>query len=360
MIASNNISRRAMLGTIAAAGAAVLTHGAKAFADGEKLRLGLADFSYIVRQRKDNKSEKFPRFAAYAMEMLEHLHDLGYGGLQTGIGSWQTDFSKKLREKREGLGMYFEGQIGMPKKEADVEGFSGKIAAMKEAGATVIRTVFTGNRRYEYFESAEQFKKFKEDNWTALKLAEPVAAKQKNRLAIENHKDLRAEELVVYLKRLGSEYVGVNFDTGNNVALLEDVESTTALLAPYTFTLHLKDVAVEEYDEGFLLSEVVLGDGMLDLKRIVDTCRRANPNAQYNLEMPARDPLKIPVLTKKYWNTFESMPAKQLADTLSMVRKKKSATPLPRVTHLPLEEQLAFEEEQIKKCLVYAREKLGL
>jgi len=42
------------------------------------------------------------------------------------------------------------------------------------AGVSVVRTVFTGNRRYEYFDSAEQFKKFKDDSWTALKLADYV------------------------------------------------------------------------------------------------------------------------------------------------------------------------------------------
>ena len=75
--------------------------------------------------------------------------------------------------------------------------------------------------------------------------------------------------------------------------------------------------------------------------------------------MPARDPLKVPVFTKKYWATFDTLPATNLAESLSLVRKKKSA-PLPRVAHLPMDEQLSIEEEQIKKSLVYAREKLAL
>ncbi|HLX63149.1 MAG TPA: TIM barrel protein [Planctomycetota bacterium] len=358
MKTTNNLSRRAMLGGMAAASASILAGGSRAFADGEKTRMGLADFSYIVRQRKENKSAKFPRFAN-ALEMLEHLHDIGLGGLQIGVGGWQTEFAKKLRERREKMEMYIEGQIGLPKNEAAVENFNKQIEIAKEAGASVIRTVFTGARRYEFFVSAEQFNKFKDDSWAALQLAAPVAAKQKIKLAIENHKDLRSEELVDYIKRIGSEWIGVNFDTGNNIALLEDAEKTTELLAPYTFTLHLKDMAVDEYEDGFLLSEVILGTGFLDLKKIVDTCRRLNPSAQFNLEMPARDPLKVPVFTHKYWATFAELPATQLADTLAMVRKRKTAA-LPRPSKLPMEEQLAFEEEQIVKSMAYAREKLGL
>jgi sugar phosphate isomerase/epimerase len=352
------LTRRQMLGALAA-GAATLASSPRVFADGEKKRLGLADFSYIVRMKKDNRSEKFPRFAS-TLDMLEHLHELGYGGLQTSVRGWKKDFAAKLRDKREAHGMYIEGQIGLPKNEAGIPEFTASLEAAKEAGASVVRTVFTGNRRYEFFTSPEQFKKFKEDSWNSLKLAEAVVSKLKIRLAIENHKDLRSEELIDYLKRIGSEYIGVNFDTGNNLALLEDPEKTTALLAPYTFTLHLKDMGVDEYAEGFLISEVILGTGIIDLKAIVDTCLRLNPKVQFNLEMPARDPLKVPVFTKKYWATLDSLPATILADTLAMVRKKKSPTPLPHVSHLPLEEQLAFEEDQIKKCAVYAREKLGL
>src|SRR6185295_15427578 len=93
------LTRRQMLAGLAA-GAAALTSAPRAFADGEKKRLGLADFSYIVRMKRDNRSEKFPRFGG-ALEMLEHLHELGYGGLQTSIRGWQKEFAAKLRDKRE-------------------------------------------------------------------------------------------------------------------------------------------------------------------------------------------------------------------------------------------------------------------
>ena len=67
---------------------------------------------------------------------------------------------------------------------------------------------------------------------------------------------------------------------------------TIEKLAPYTFNVHFKDMAVEEYDKGFLMSEVPLGEGMLDLKRIISTVRRARPNVYFSLEMITRDPLE--------------------------------------------------------------------
>jgi hypothetical protein len=49
-----------------------------------------------------------------------------------------------------------------------------------------------------------------------------------------------------------------------------------------------------------------------------------------------------------------------LAHTLAMVRSQRGAKPLPRVSHLSLEEQVSIEDANVRKCLAYARTELGL
>jgi sugar phosphate isomerase/epimerase len=152
--------------------------------------------------------------------------------------------------------------------------------------------------------------------------------------------------------------VGVCVDTGNSIALLEDPYEVVEAYATWAFSTHLKDMAVAEYEEGFLLSEVPLGEGFLDVKRIVTTLVRARPEVRFNLEMITRDPLKIPCLTPKYWATFDSLPGKQLARTLTMVRKEAPRKPLPTVSMLSQEQKLDLEEKNVRQSLKYARERL--
>src|SRR4029079_12572657 len=76
-------------------------------------------------------------------------------------------------------------------------------------------------------------------------------------------------------------------------------------LLPYTGACHIKDMAVQPYEEGFLLSEVPLGEGFLDIKGMAAILQRKNPNIPLDLEMITRDPLKIPIYTQKYWATFD-------------------------------------------------------
>src|SRR5262249_61732318 len=97
-----------------------------------------------------------------------------------------------------------------------------ELKAAKWLGAGVRRRVCLSGRRYETFATTEQFRRFARQARESLWLAEPVAARHGVRLAVENHKDWRIDELVALVKELKSEHVGVCVDTGNSIALLED------------------------------------------------------------------------------------------------------------------------------------------
>jgi 3-oxoisoapionate decarboxylase len=193
----------------------------------------------------------------------------------------------------------------------------------------------------------------------SLQLAEPVLRKHKVKLAIENHKDWRADELVDALQQLKSEWIGVTLDFGNSISLIEDPMKVIETLVPYIFSTHVKDMGVEEYTDGFLLSEVPLGKGFLNLPKIVALCRQHNPSVAFNLEMITRDPLEIPCLKNDYWASFDGVSGNDLARTLRMVKQNKYKSHLPRVSHLSAEERLAVEEENVLECFTYSRDKLG-
>jgi sugar phosphate isomerase/epimerase len=280
--------------------------------------------------------------------------------VQVVVKDWTTDFAKKVRSRREKLGLYMEGSIGLPKTAGEVAHFEQEVKNAREAGAQVLRTVSLGGRRYETFQSMEDFLKFSKSALVALQLAEPVLRKYKMRLAVENHKDWRAKELAAILQELNSEWVGVTLDFGNSIALLEDPMEVVETLLPYVFSTHVKDMGVEEYKDGFLLSEVPLGKGMLDIPRIVSLCKKQNPDVTFNLEMITRDPLEIPCLKNDYWATFNEVGGAELARMLRMVREHKPASGLLRFSQLRAEERLAAEENNILASLAYSKDKLRL
>ncbi|GAB3498150.1 hypothetical protein GCM10027341_19290 [Spirosoma knui] len=321
--------------------------------------MGIVVHSYGMRWNSKVESSKYPAFAN-AIDLIEHCHQLGAGGAQVVVGNWTTDFAKKVRDRREKLGLYLEGSIGVPKNAGDVARFEQEVANAKEAGVHILRTVCSSGRRYETYHSAEEFQTVKKNALASLQLAEPVLRKHKVKLAVENHKDWRAKELAAMMKQLNSEWIGVTLDFGNSIALLEHPMEVVQTLVPYVVSTHVKDMGVEEYADGFLLSEVPLGEGILDLPKMIALCKQHNPNVTFNLEMITRDPLEIPCLKDDYWATFTDVSGNDLARTLQMVRHHKPATALPRIAKLGPEDRLAAEENNIVSCLTYSKDRLAI
>lgn len=317
-------------------------------------RMGIVVHSYGHRWHSKTESEKYPAFTD-AIELIEHCHSIGAAGVQVGVRNWTTDFAKKVRDRREKLGLYLEGSIGLPQKAEDIAAFEKEVISAKEAGAEILRTVSLGTRRYESLHSWSEFEAFRKQAVQALEISEPVVRKHKMKLAVENHKDWLAGELVEIMKKLSSDSVGVTLDFGNSIALMEDPMEVVESLAPYMFSTHVKDMGVDEYSEGFLLSEVPLGKGILDLPKMFGICKKHRASVTFNLEMITRDPLKIPCLTDDYWSTFKGVSGKDLARTLRMVKGKIYKPALPEVSQLNDEERLKVEEENIIASLDYTK-----
>jgi sugar phosphate isomerase/epimerase len=322
-------------------------------------RLGIGMHSYGFHWKAGKDKHPQARFSD-ALEFLKYAKQLGAGGVQVAIGAKDSAYAKELRAEAESSGMYFEAQATLPKQESEVARFETEVRLARESGAEVVRTALLSGRRYETFESADAFQKFREHAWQSLTLAGPILKRHRLHLAVENHKDFLVSEFIELLRKLGSEYVGVCVDTGNNLALLEEPMAVVEALAPFAVSSHLKDMAVQEYADGFLLSEVPLGEGFLDLPKMIGVLLKANPRIQFNLEMITRDPLKVPCLTDKYWATMRNAPAQRLASALALGRHNASKNALPQTTSLNPEAQLALEDGNVRQSLAYARERLSL
>lgn len=315
------------------------------------MQLGLVIHSYWQRWRGKYASETRPPFTD-AIQVLEHCKTLGVSGLQVMVDKWTEEFVGKVREAREKLGISLEGSITMPGDEEEVPHFEATLLRAKEAGAVIFRSL-VGGRRYELYDNHEAFLDFKQKAIRSLQLAAPIAEKHGVRIGVENHKDFHAAELVEILTTLGSPAMGACIDTGNNIALLEEPMHVVETLAPFAVTVHLKDMAVQPHKDGFLLSEVPLGEGMLDLQGIIDILRGASPNVPIHLEMITRDPLLIGCLTPKYWSTFPGKPASELAMALASVNHF-AAPSLPTISDKSVDDALAMEEQHIVDSLKYA------
>lgn len=315
---------------------------------------------YCARLRRDALRRQNKDVDLYApLRFLQHCVSVGAGGMQCPLGTLDDAAAAEVRSFAAEHKLSVEAVVKPPRDKSDVARFDAELATAASVGALAARTTIIPGRRYEYFDSLKMFKEFAARGHHMLELAAPVAEKHRIPIAVENHKDQRDDERIALFEHIDSEYVGACVDTGNSFALLEDPIQTVKAFAPWAHAVHLKDQALQLYDEGFLLADIPLGQGGLDLKTMVAILKQAKPGIRFNLELITRDPLKVTCLTEQYWKTFPTLPARDLARTLRYVRANSSDN-LQYISRMSPDEQLAREDANVRESLDYARDELGL
>lgn len=355
------LTRRASLQAIAGAAAATLLPTlTKADSKEPARRTGMGLVIYDCKFRRTWMRQQKPEFDFFEpLTFLKHCRELGAGGMQAELGVLNTDDIARLRGFADQHNLYVEAIVKPPKDHADLERFEAEIKTARDVGVQAARTTIIPGRRYERFSSLAEFREFERRGREMLQRAAPIVEKHRVPLAVENHKDQRIDERVALFEQLGSEFIGACLDTGNSFALLDGAYEPITALAPFAFSVHLKDQALREYEDGFLLADIPLGQGSFDLKRMVEIIKRAKPKIRFVLELITRDPLRVPCLNDDYWVTMPSVPARDLARTLRFVREHP-AKHLQEVNALPLEKQVQVEDANVSASLRYAAKELGL
>jgi sugar phosphate isomerase/epimerase len=354
------LNRREALATLSLASSALICGQSSALGatDSPRTRMGIVTYAFGIHQR--NNWQGRHAGLSPAMALLEESHRLGAAGIQIDLGPKEADRATELRHRLEQYGMYLEASITPPASASDADRFEKDVLLAKQAGASLARTVLFPGRRYEQFKSLAEFRDYEQRALQSLRWAEPVLTRHNFRLAVENHKDQRIHEKVALMKSLNSEFVGLCVDVGNNFTLIEDPLATVRGLAPWAFTVHFKDQAVRESEDGFWYADAALGRGILDLSAMVKILDESKPGIHFNLEMITRDPLSVPVLKDDFWVTMPDTPARELASTFRTLKTRSSKEPFATISTLPPETQMAGELENVTQSLSYAREQLKL
>ncbi len=196
------------------------------------------------------------------------------------IPSLATDYLKGVRGQLDDYGLDRVFAWGHPD---GLEGGTNRTAfrdmvscfeAAQAIGATVMRVVGS-SLKFRHDSHGPQIKRLTEMFREAVKVAEEYGI----RMAVENHIDFTADEMLQLINEVGSPFLGINFDTGNFLRLLDDPIKGMAKLAPYVYATHIKDLKIQSRvsaDEWFFMSCTPVGEGVVDNGKLVQQLADAN------------------------------------------------------------------------------------
>ena len=322
---------------------------------------GIAQASFRIRSTQAAQAAGSEGPSIPAEKYIDLCKSFGGDGCQFDfnlLSSTDEDYLRRIHRSLEDKGMFLE--LSMPAQWlADQNSLTNAAAVAKELGATKIRVAING-RRYEEFSELKQWKDFFSHWSEVMRQAEPLLKKLGLVVGIENHRDWMADELAEILRQISSSYLGACVDFGNNLALLEDPLEVAQKLGPYAVTSHLKDMTLTASEEGFLLADVPLGQGILPIAKIMEIMRKGRSDIHFCLEMITRDPQTVPFKDDKYWATYEKRDEARIEKFKSTVLSKSSAASLSKISGMSSARMLAVEDENIRKCVSYAKRTLGL
>ncbi|NGO38271.1 sugar phosphate isomerase/epimerase [Limisphaera ngatamarikiensis] len=178
------------------------------------------------------------------------------------------------------------------------------------------------------------------------------------RIAVENHAgDMQAHELAELVEDAGTDFVGVNFDSGNACWTLEDPLRSFAVLGRYTLCTSLRDAMVWEYERGAKVQWTAMGEGCLDLKTFFDRFAETCPEVPVHIETISGFAREFPYLEPEFW---EAYPTARAADFAAFLALAKRGRPLPSRRFANAEEERAYQRDELERSLRYCREVLGL
>jgi sugar phosphate isomerase/epimerase len=144
----------------------------------------------------------------------------------------------------------------------------------KEIGADVMRVVGS-SLMFRHEPHGPQVKALAKMFKKAVKVAKDYDVK----LAVENHIDFTSDEILQLLDLVGSEYFGLNFDTGNFLRLLDDPIKGMEKLAPYVLATHVKDLMPDKTarpTDWHFFAGVPVGKGLINNQALAELLHKAN------------------------------------------------------------------------------------
>ena len=144
----------------------------------------------------------------------------------------------------------------------------------KEIGADVMRVVGS-SLIFRHEPHGPQVKALAKMFKKAVKVAKDYDVK----LAVENHIDFTSDEILQLLDLVGSEYFGLNFDTGNFLRLLDDPIQGMEKLAPYVLATHVKDLMPDKTarpTDWHFFAGVPVGKGLINNQALAELLHKAS------------------------------------------------------------------------------------
>ncbi len=259
------------------------------------MKLGLHNYSYYLHGLGGRWQGFRPPWPQQmdVFDLLDRVVELGLQGVHldaAAIGPTTPSHLGSVKGAVAEKGLYIEFNWGLPKQGADQRlqfDLPSGIDIAHQLGADVGKLSLNLNRPRPVMASRHCPEVMAQLERIAVMIADalPLLDRYQIKLAIENHTDCFASEIIWLLDTIGHPLVGACVDTVNPMMVGEDPLQAIRDLAPFAFTNHFRDSVIQQTRYGCRIVGCALGDGDLDLVSAYRLLAESSAHDRINIEV---------------------------------------------------------------------------
>lgn len=281
------------------------------------ISLSIYSFGYAAGFIRDDRPE-----AAAPTVTIENIADLakqhGLGGIE-----FPVDRYYKIGELNRAGGFIEKLLAGGMNVMVDFENFDLSyiraflpiLSRNRLRCARVKMSGFYGGNRYR----EPQFPTMVADFVAGLRSLLPDLRQRGVKLLIENHQDLGAEDLVRIIGETSAECLGINWDMGNSLAVLDTPEMFLRKAGGFIGNVHLKDYRLFRCAKGFCLSRCALGEGVVDFDSLLSSLEEQQGSVPMTIELGAQVARQADVFESAYWEAYRPQAVGDMIELFSFL-----------------------------------------
>jgi sugar phosphate isomerase/epimerase len=154
-----------------------------------------------------------------------------------------------------------------------------------------------------------------------LRALVPMLRHYQVKLLVENHQDLGADDLIRVIRETSAEAIGINWDIGNSLAVLDTPETFLRKTARLIGNVHLKDYRIFRAPEGFYLARCALGEGVVDFGSLLAELSRQHASVPMTIELGAQHARRADVFHQAYWDAYPPYTVSQQMEFFSFLNR---------------------------------------
>ncbi|MFC2081444.1 sugar phosphate isomerase/epimerase family protein [Bacteroidota bacterium] len=140
------------------------------------------------------------------------------------------------------------------------------------------------------------------------------------KFAMENHGELRTEELLRIINETGTDICGALFDPNNTVGVMDDPMRGLKMLGKHILCTSVRDFVVYETEEGATSQSTAIGQGLMDYKFYTNFLAEHCPGVPIHVETVGSAKRSIPFLKPEFWDGFPDVHSSEIVDFLQRIR----------------------------------------